>query len=236
MLEGQYKCSPCCSCPEILHAAPLRCALKKSENICTGLNSPLPPNSVLSSSAAIEMATRNLLEHIRASHHILTWDQPSVELGSHHSFSEHIDFPDSEKSSVSPSRLWGYWFHSGQGKSLFVRCRESNVPAPQWGACGLQHQCDALRSMLSFMRSSVSSLSVVLGLLPPVSSPPESDASARTILSPLFRYCTLFTLFSLSLWRWSTRPYGPQHLMSEHVRFVISFSREHWRERVEMTG
>lgn len=75
----------------------------------------------------------------------------------------------------------GYWLHSGEGKSLFVKRRKQHTPAPLWGACGLQHQYDALRSMLSFMQSSVSSLSLVLGLLPPVSSPPENDASARTI-------------------------------------------------------
>lgn len=134
---------------------------------------------------------------------------------------------------MSFSLLWGYWFHSGKGKSLFVRRWESNAPAPHWGACGLQHQCDALRSMLSFMRGSVSSLSVVLELLPPVSSPPESDASARTLLSPLFRYCAVSTLFSLSLWTRSTRP-----VRSAAPRQVCDFIFPEYSEgrEWEMTG
>lgn len=85
--------------------------------------------------------------------------------------------------------FWGrvqYWLHSGEGRSLFAKRGKQHTPAPLWGACGLQHQYDAPRSMLSFMQSSVSSLSLVLGLLPPVSSPPESDASTRTI----FPLCT----------------------------------------------
>lgn len=50
--------------------------------------------------------------------------------------------------------------------------------------------------MLSFMQSSVSSLSVVLGPLPPVSSPPENDASARTIfLSPLLSTFQVLCVF-----------------------------------------
>lgn len=76
--------------------------------------------------------------------------------------------------------------HSGEECSLFVKHGERHKPAPHWGACGLQHQFGALRSMLSFMHSSVPSLSVVLGPLPSVSSPPENNVSVRTILSPLF--------------------------------------------------
>lgn len=39
-----------------------------------------------------------------------------------------------------------------------MKHRKKHRPAPRWGACGLQHQCGALRSMLSFIQSSVSSL------------------------------------------------------------------------------
>lgn len=74
---------------------------------------------------------------------------------------------------------------SVEGNSLFVKHRKQHTPAPHLGACGLKHQCGALSSMLSFMKSSISSLSAVLGSLPLVSSPPERDANATTILLSL---------------------------------------------------
>lgn len=93
---------------------------------------------------------------------------------------------------------------------------ERHKPAPHRGACGLQHQFGALRSMLSFMHSSVSSLSVVLGPLPSVSSPPENNASVRTILSPLFPAFQVLHIFHAHLFIpldmvnilvWSIAPY-----------------------------
>lgn len=93
---------------------------------------------------------------------------------------------------------------------------ERHKPAPHRGACGLQHQFGALRSMLSFMHSSVSSLSVVLGPLPSVSSPPENNASVRTILSPLFPTFQVLHIFHTHLFIpldmvnilvWSIAPY-----------------------------
>lgn len=106
--------------------------------------------------------------------------------------------------------------HSGKERSLFVKHGEWHKPAPHWGACGLQHQFGALRSMLSFMHSSVSSLSVVLGPLPSVSSPPEHNASVRTILSALFPTFQVLHIFHTHLFIfldmvnilvWSIAPY-----------------------------
>lgn len=115
------------------------------------------PSNVLSGSVTIQATPGNLVKHTKLSHHIVTQpDQSSLDL--QHLFCE----------CISRTR-------SSQAKP--VKHRAPYTPAPRWGACGLQHQCGARRSMLSFMDSSVSSLSVVLGIVPRL-----IPASATTIL------------------------------------------------------
>lgn len=122
-----------------------------------------------------------------------------------------------------------------EGNSLFVKHRKQHTPAPHLGACVLKHQCGALSSMLSFIKSSILSLSVVLGPLPPVSSPPEHDANFITILlsSLLSKFSGVLRLPHLSLdllemvknLIWSIAPY---------LRACQSLSDLSWREKVEM--
>lgn len=127
-------------------------------------------SSVLSNSAAIQVATRNLVVHFKPCQCTLS--------------NLHCILFLCGIVSVNASKIfYSLRFDCFRGREMSVIHRK-HAPSPHWGTRGLKHQRPAIRSMLSFMNSSVSSLSVVLGQWLLVSSLPKSDASATTF--PIF--------------------------------------------------
>lgn len=128
-------------------------------------------SGVLSNSGAIQVATRNLVVHFKPCQCTLI-------------FNLHCILFLCGIVSVSASNIfYSLRFDSFRRREMSVIHRK-HAPSPHWGTRGSKHQRRAIRSMLSFMNSSVSSLSVVLGQWLLVSSLPKSEASATTF--PIF--------------------------------------------------